>query len=99
MWSIERQPCPKLHPNQPGQQMEGGGGLKDEEVCSDLLRPSPGVLCPALGSSAQERQEPPGVSPDEVCKGDHRTGAPVQKRHTEKVGNHQSREEKAPGRP
>ena len=37
----------------------------------------PGVLCPALESSAQEKHRPVGVGPEEVHKNDQRGGAPL----------------------
>ncbi|PKU39329.1 hypothetical protein llap_10373 [Limosa lapponica baueri] len=37
-------------------------------LCSTLVRPPPGVLCPALESSAQEGHGPVGTGPAEATK-------------------------------
>ena len=55
---------PGLHQKQRGQQVEGGDS-------DPLLRSGetlPGVLHPALGSSAQEGQRPAGVGPEEATE-------------------------------
>jgi len=56
---------------------------------------SPGVLCPALEPSAQERHGPVGVGPEN----DNRHGTPLLWGKAERVGALQPGEEKAPGRP
>jgi len=37
-------------------------------LCSALLQPQPGVLCPALEPSAQDRRGPVGAGPEEATK-------------------------------
>jgi len=65
--SPEGQPYPGLHPQQRGQQIEGGDCAP--LLCSALVRPlPPGVLCPALEPSAQDRPGPAGVRPEEATK-------------------------------
>ena len=62
--SPEGQLYPGLHPQQRGQQGEGGDS-------APLLRSgetSPGVLHPALEPSAQDRHGPVGVGPEEATK-------------------------------
>ncbi|PKU48212.1 rna-directed dna polymerase from mobile element jockey- hypothetical protein [Limosa lapponica baueri] len=46
-------------------------------LCSALVRPPWGVLCPALEFSAQQGCGPVGVGPEEGHKNDQRAGAPV----------------------
>ena len=61
-----------LHQKKCGQQVEGGGSVP-------LLHSGetpPGVLHPALESSAQERYGTVGVSPEEGHKSDQRDGTP-----------------------
>ena len=62
--SPEGQPHPGLHPQQRGQQGEGGDSVP-------LLRSAetpPGVLRPALEPSAQDRHGPVGAGPKEATK-------------------------------
>ncbi|KAF4790148.1 hypothetical protein TURU_144545 [Turdus rufiventris] len=56
--------CPGMHWEEYGQQVEGGDPVP-------LLSPSEstsGILCPVLGSSAQERQGVTGEGPAEATK-------------------------------
>jgi len=69
----EGQLYPGLHQKQSDQQVAGGDS-------APLLRSGecpPGVLCPALESSAQERHGAVGVGPEEDHKKDLRAGAPL----------------------
>ena len=66
--SPESEPYPGLHQKQHGQQVEGGD-------LAPLLRSGetlPGVLCPALEPSAQDRHGPVGEGPEEGHKNDLR---------------------------
>ena len=56
-----------------GQQVEGGDSAP--LLCSHET--PPGVLRPALESSAQERHGPVGVGPEEGHKNDQRAGTPL----------------------
>ena len=60
----ESQPYPGLHPQQCGQQGEGGDSAP--LLCS--AETPPGVLCPALEPSAQERHGAVGAGPKEATK-------------------------------
>ena len=62
--SPEGQPHPGLHPQQRGQQVEGGDSASF--LCSGET--PTGVLHPALEASAQERHRAVGVGPDEATK-------------------------------
>jgi len=61
----EGQPYPGLHPQQCGQQGEGGESAP--LLCSGET-PPPGVLCPALEPSAQERCGAVGPGTEEATK-------------------------------
>ncbi|PKU34132.1 rna-directed dna polymerase from mobile element jockey-like [Limosa lapponica baueri] len=68
----ESQLHPGLHQEKCGQQVEGGDSaplLHSDET-------PPGVLCPALESTAQEGHGPVGTCPAEGHKNDERAGAP-----------------------
>ena len=60
----EGQKYPRLHPQQRGQQVEGG----DSAPLLCFCETPPAVLCPALESSAQERHGAVGVGPEEATK-------------------------------
>jgi len=62
--SPEGQPYPGLHPQQSGQQVEGGDSAP--LLCSGET--PLGVLCPALEPSAQDRHGAVGVGPGEATK-------------------------------
>ena len=61
--------CSELH----GQQVKGEDSAPP--LCSGETLP--GVLCPALEPSAQERHGPVGVGPEEGHKNDLRAGTPL----------------------
>ena len=46
-------------------------------LCSALVRPHPGVLCPALEPSAQDRRGAVGAGPEEGHKDGQTAGAPL----------------------
>ncbi|PKU46354.1 rna-directed dna polymerase from mobile element jockey-like [Limosa lapponica baueri] len=69
--SPESQPHPGLHQKKCGQQVEGG----DSNPLLSFGETPPGVLCPALESSAQEGHGPVGTAPKEGHKDDQRAGA------------------------
>ena len=71
--SPESQPYPGLHQKQRGQQAEGG----DSAPLLHSGETSPGVLCPALETSAQERHRPVGVGPEKGHRDDLRAGTPL----------------------
>ncbi|PKU42254.1 rna-directed dna polymerase from mobile element jockey- hypothetical protein [Limosa lapponica baueri] len=71
--SPESQLHPGLHQKKCCQHVQGGDSAS--LLCSDET--PPGVLCPALGSSAQERHRPVGMSPAEGHEDDERAGAPL----------------------
>jgi len=60
--SPEGQPCAGLHPQQRGQQGEGGGSVPLPRSGETL----PGVLCPALEPSAQDRSGAVGAGLEEA---------------------------------
>jgi len=66
--SPEGQPYPRLHQKKCGQQVKGGDSAP--LLCSGET--SPGVLCPPLEPSAQERQAGVGADPEEGHKNDQR---------------------------
>jgi len=91
--SPESQPCPGLHPEQRGQQGEGGDS-------APLLRSRetpPGVLRPALEPSTQEGQGCVRAGPEEATKMIRGAGAPLLQGQAEGVGGVQPGEEKAAG--
>jgi len=67
------QPYSALHQKKRGQQLEGG----DSAALHYSGEIPPGVLCPALESSAQERHGAVGVGPEEGHQIDQRAGTPV----------------------
>ena len=71
--SPEGQPCPGLHQEKRGQQVERADSAP--LLCSGET--SPGVLRSALEPSAQEGHGPVGAGPKEGCKNDPRAGAPL----------------------
>jgi len=62
--SLEGQPYPGLHQMQHGHQAEEWDSIP--LLCAGEI--PPGVLCPDLEPSAQERQESVGVDPEEATK-------------------------------
>ena len=78
-----------------GQQVKGGDSVT-------LLRSGktpPGVLCPALESSAQERHRSVGTGQEKGHKNDQGAGTAMLRGKAERVGALQPGEEKATGRP
>ncbi|PKU29999.1 rna-directed dna polymerase from mobile element jockey-like [Limosa lapponica baueri] len=69
----ESQPHHGLHQKKRGQQVQGGDSAP--LLCSGETLP--GVLCPALVSSAQEGHGPVGMGPAEGHENDQRDGAPL----------------------
>jgi len=62
-----------LHQKNHGQQVKGG----DSAPQLHSGESPPGVLCPAVESSAQERHGPVVVGPEEGHKNDQRDGTPL----------------------
>jgi len=93
--SPERQSYPGLQQKQSGQQVEGGNSTP--LLCS--CETPRGVLRPALEPSAQERDGPVGVGPEEATKIIRGLEHPLLGGKTERVGAVQPGEEKALGRP
>jgi len=91
----EGQPYPGLHQKKHGQQVEGDDSAP--VLCSG--ESPPGVLCPALESSAQERHGAVGAGPEDGHKNDLRDGTPLLGGEAERVGVVQPGEEMALGRP
>ena len=71
--SPESQPDPGLHQKKRGQQGEGG----DPAPLLCAGEASPGVLCPDVECSVQERHGAVGVRPEENHKNGPRDGAPL----------------------
>ena len=71
--SPEGQPCPGLHQEKRGQQVDRGDSAP--LFCSGET--SPGPLRSALEPSAQEGQGTVGAGPKEGYKNDPRAGAPL----------------------
>ena len=93
--SPESQSHPELHQKNCGQQVKGGDPAP--LLCSGEA--SPGVLCPDVESSVQERCGPVGVHPEEGHKNVPRDGTPPLLVEAERAGAVQPLEGKAPGRP
>ena len=93
--SPEGEPYPGLHPQQRGQQVEGGDSAP--LLCS--VETPPGVLHPALRHSAQERHGSAGALPEEGHKNGQKDGTPVLREQAETAGVVRPGEEKAPERP
>ena len=64
---------PQLHQNQGGQQIKGGNPAP--LLCAGET--SPGVLCPDVEFSVQERHGPAGPHQEEVHKNEPRDGTPI----------------------
>ena len=93
--SPEGQPCPGLHQEKRGQQVERGDSAP--LLCSGET--SPAVLRSALEPSAQEGHGTVGAGPKEGYKNDPRAGAPLLWGQAERVRLVQPGEENAEGRP
>lgn len=70
--SPERQPDRGLHPKKHIRQ--GREGICPSALCCET---SPGVLCPDVGSSVQERHGPAAVHPEEGHQNAPRDGTPL----------------------
>jgi len=76
-----------------GQQVEG----RDSAVLLCSSETPSGVLCPALEPSAQERQEPTRVGPEEGHSNDQRAGTPLLEGKAERAGAVQPGEKRLQG--
>ena len=89
--SPESQLSPGLHQKKCGQQVK----RVDSAPLLCAGETPPGVLCPALEPSKQERHRPVGVGPEEGHKNDQRDRTPLLSGKAERVGVVQPREYKA----
>jgi len=89
--SSECQLYPGLHPQQRGQQVEGGDSAP--LLCSGET--SLGVVRPALEPPEQERHGPVEASSEKGDKNDQKAGTPLPRGKAERVGAVQFGEEKA----
>jgi len=80
--SPESQPYDGLHQKQCGQQ--GKEGDPAPLLCSGEA--SPGILCPDVESSVQERHGPVGVCPEEGQKNDPKDEIPLLQGQAERGG-------------
>ena len=89
--SPESQPYPGLHQKKHNQQVEGG----DSAPLLSAGEASPGVVCPNMESSVQERHRPVGAYAEEGCKSDPMNGTPPFQGQAESTEAVQPGEEKA----